>query len=149
MNNNKIGIIFHESDNKIIASLSLDDLEQAPPNISELLKEASNTYLNSIKNIKDIVTQSNILRSKKKNIPAALMWDFGDEIFKLIQKLENNNFEFQDFYKNLIRDLNVSGTTLERVVSFRRYLTNKKDIPEGLNWGDLKGAPKKYLMKYL
>lgn len=147
--NKKIGITFQESNKKIIASISLNELEKTPENISELLGEATEIYLDYIKKMKEIFVTNRKLRSQKKEVPAYLMWNFGDAIFELLKKLEEKNFEFQSLYECLKRDLGVSNTTLERVVSFRRYLIDSKKIPAGLNWGDLKGAPKKYLDRFI
>ena len=145
----KIGITFQESNKIIIASISINEVEKAPEDISELLVEATEIYLYYIKKMNEIVIANKKLRSQKKDVPAYLMWNFGDAIFELIKKLEEKNFEFQSLYECLKRDLGVSNTTLERVVSFRRYLTDSKKIPDGLNWGDLKGAPKKYLNQFM
>ncbi len=149
MLNEKIGIMFQEYNKKIIASISLDELEKTPENINQLLREATEIYLRHIKEMKEIISISKKLRLQKKEVPAYLMWNFGDKIFKLIKNLEENNFEFQSLYECLNRDLGVSNKTLERVVSFRRYLFDSKRIPPELNWGDLKGAPKKNLNKFI
>lgn len=147
--NKKIGITFQESNEKIIASISLNEVEKIPENMTELLREATEIYLGYIKEMKGIIATNKKLRSQKKEVPAYLMWNFGDKIFELIKNLEEKNFEFQNLYECLNRDLGVSNKTLERVVSFRRYLVDSKSIPSELNWGDLKGAPKKYLNRFI
>jgi len=147
--NQKIGITFQESNSKIIASISVDELEKTPENISELLNKVTEIYLTYIKEMKEIVTTNKRLRSQKKEVPAYLMWNFGDKIFQLIRDLEEKNFELQSLYECLRRDLDVSRTTLKRVVSFRRYLIDGKKIPQELNWSKLKDSPKRNLIKLI
>ena len=68
--NQRIGITFQESNNKIIASISVNELEKTPENISRLLNEATGIYLEYIKELKQIVATNNELRSQKKEVPA-------------------------------------------------------------------------------
>ena len=145
INEKKFGIVFEKNNEKIIPSISLDDVDIVPENINVLLKNAADSYNDSILKMKFIVKENIKLRKSKMQVPARLMWDFGNEIFNLIDKLGEINFRFGNLYQSLIRDLSVSDTTLERVITFRRYINDPKLIPENLKWGQLKGSPKKYI----
>ena len=148
-NDKKIGITFQPTQIGTMASLSLDDLEETAENIDNLLKEATNIYTLAIENMKIILRKNKKLRSKNKEIPARLMWDLGDSIFKLVNDLKIKNFELESLYENLTRDLDTSEGTLKRVLSIRRCINQKESLPKDLNWGALKGAPRKYLKNYI
>ena len=143
--NNLIGIVFDNKNGKIIPSVSFDELDLITDDINIPLKSAELVYNSSISKMKEIVLKNIALRKEKKSVPAILMWNFGNEIFKLIGKLSEINFRWDNLYESLIRDLGVSDTTLERVITFRRYVPDINIIPDDVNWGALKGSPKKYL----
>jgi len=145
INGKKIGVVFGKNNEKIIPSISIEDVDEMPENINVLLKNAADLYNDSILKMKLIVSENIKLRKSKKQVPARLMWNFGNEIFNLIDKLGEINFRFDNLYQSLIRDLSVSDTTLERVITFRRYTNDPSLIPANINWGKLKGSPKKYL----
>jgi hypothetical protein len=142
---NKIGIIFVKHGEKLIPSISIDELGSTSENINSQLKSAEKIYSSSIQKMRLIIQENFTLRKKKKLVPARLMWQFGDEIFSLIGKLNVLDFRWDNLYESLIRDLGTSDTTLERVISFRRYVLEKQLIPENLSWGTIKDSPKKYL----
>ena len=146
MNNKmKIGILFERNNEKIIPSISIDDLENISETINSQLKMATEIYLSSIERMNLIFKKNTELRQQKKHVPARLMWQFGDEIFSLINKLNDLGFRWDNLYESLIRDLKVSYTTIKRVIMFRKHVNNINLIPENINWGALKDSPKKYL----
>jgi len=143
----RIGIIFQQTQAGIIASLALNDLNETTKDVDTLLNEATKIYSSATINMKKILDKNRKLRSKNKEIPARLMWDLGDSIFKLVDELRNKNLILENIYDNLTRDINTSSGTLKRVLSLRRCIHDRESLPENLNWGSLKGAPRKYLKK--
>lgn len=148
-NDRNIGVTFQPTKIGTIASLSIDDLEETSEDIDKLLEEATKIYLSAIENMKLILRKNKKLRSENKEIPARLMWDFGDLIFKLVNDLKRKNLELESLYENLTRNLGTSEGTLKRVLSIRRCIDKKEFLPKDLNWGALKGAPRKYLKNYI
>lgn len=139
-----LGVTFQPASGSFSTSFSLQDLDDLPDNAHTIAKKASEAYSRRINNIRNYLKESEKIRRKRKPVPAILMWNFGDQIFRLISDLERLNTEIEGLYYHLSRDTGVSRSTLKRVVAFRRYYPDKKTLPPNLTWGQLKGAPKKY-----
>lgn len=84
------------------------------------------------------------LRKSRKTVPALLMWEIRNEIVKLINDLRKLNLEIDDLYGHLTRDIGVSRSTLEKVISIRRYFPDRKDVPKDHAWNAIREAPKRY-----
>ena len=76
VNEKKFGIVFGKNNEKIIPSISLDDVDIIPENINVLLKNAADLYNDSILKMKFIVKENIKLRKSNMQVPARLMWDF-------------------------------------------------------------------------
>jgi len=75
------------------------------------------------------------------------MWRIGNEIFLVLEELNNIGLIVDDLYENLTRDLKVSKTTIKRLISLRRYFNDINELPPRLGWSKIKDAPKKYSNK--
>ncbi len=143
----RIGIIFQQTQVGIIASLALNDLDETIEDVDTLLSEATKIYSSATTHMKEILDENKKLRAENKKIPARLMWDLGDTIFKMVDDLGNKNLILENIYDSLTRDISTSSGTIKRVLSIRRCIKDRGSIPKNLNWGSLKGAPRKYLKK--
>lgn len=82
-------------------------------------------------------------KSQRVALSSSFMWDFGDKILSLVNSLNRKNFEIDNLYEHLIRDLDRKREWLEKVIIFRRSIPNRQLIPDDLKWSVCRDAPKK------
>jgi len=141
-------ISFTPEGNEFSASLSLsvDSLINIVDDVEEKVKNSTIVYSQAISDLRNILKTREELLSKRKKIPARLMWKFGNIVFELNDQLSELGFVLDDTYLHLSRDLSVKRKWLEKVVILRRYTNNINLIPEDANWGYFeKGTRKKVL----
>ncbi len=144
MTTDRIWVYFLQTGKGYIASTSLDKFGVLSDNVQNLLIKAGKIYERHIKKMLALYRERNLLKAKGKVIKPALMWEIGDEIFSMLEELKKLGIGVEDLYGSLSRDLNVSKSTIKRLISLRRYFRSKNEIPAGLSWGKMKDAPKKY-----
>ncbi len=144
MRTDRIWVYFLKSGNGYLASTSLDKFEAASDNTKDLLIKAGKIYEKYIKKMSGLYRERDLLKAKHKVIKPALMWEIGDGIFSMLEELNKLGISVEDLYGSLSRDLNISRTTIKRLISLRRYFKSKNEIPAGLSWGKIKDAPKRY-----
>jgi hypothetical protein len=135
MENEKTFISFKKKGEGYIAFTSLSDFLADNNDLEGLLIQASDIYKESIISMSNMLTTINSLRNTRSLIPARVVWEFGDVIMNLINRLSELNFHIDSVYSHLERDLGAKRKWLEKVVIFRRYISDKQRIPESLNWG--------------
>jgi len=128
-------ISFEPSAERFKAYLALESLASSTANPEVLLEEASLLYGKSITRLRHLLSQVERIRNSGRVIPARKIWDIGNEIFKLTKDMAKLSVQIDDLYAHLLRDLQVNRKWLEKVITFRRYLPQKKYIPPSLNWG--------------
>lgn len=128
-------ISFKKENDKYIAFISIKHFLSSKKDIESLLRNASCVYGNSISNMKSRIDEINILRKKRVPVSARGIWELGDQIFQLVDKLNRLSLQIDGIYDHLERDLMVKRKWLEKVIIFRRYIKKKSTIPEALNWG--------------
>ena len=82
-------------------------------------------------------------KSQRVALSSSFMWDFGDKILSLVNSLNRKNFEIDNLYEHLIRDLDRKREWLEKVIIFRRSIPTRESIPHDLKWSVCRDAPKK------
>ena len=109
-----------------------------------LLKKAANIYDNAITKMRTIIFDIKKARKNRTHVAARKIWQLGNLIFKLHNKLKEIGLEIDDIYRHLSRDLGVKRKWLEKVIILRRYIPDINMIPKTLNWGRLeKGTRRK------
>ena len=103
--------------------------------MENLLHQSVRLYEKYIKNIRHLIKDIQLTKAERKPIAARKIWEIGDIIFKLKFELEKISLELDGLYDHLVRDLEVKQKWLEKVIIFRRYISDKKKIPVSLNWG--------------
>jgi hypothetical protein len=147
MNKNKIRINFISRGNRYLASISFTDFEALNKDLKIRLDKAGKVYERHLKKMKGLLKTRDNLKLKNKIITARFMWRIGNEIFLILEELNNIGLIVDDLYENLTRDLKVSKTTIKRLISLRRYFNDINELPPRLGWSKIKDAPKKYSNK--
>lgn len=145
--NQLIFISFSTVEDDYHASIALQDVLSSNFDIETSLKDASNVYRSSLQRISKLLSSRADLINQHQIIPARLIWNIGDQIFSLNENLAVINFQIDNLYSHLIRDLNLNRKWLEKVVILRRYIPTIELLPENINWGWFeKGTRKKIYM---
>lgn len=130
--------------NQFRAYLSMEAAIISEKDPKELLQEATNIYEDAIGKMTQIVDEIRDARKNRRPVGARQIWQLGDFIFRLRDQLEEIGLQLDSVYEHLARDLEVKSKWLEKVIILRRYLPDKKQLPESLNWGRLeKGTSRK------
>jgi len=136
MNEQRLSFISLKPDNEHYrAFFSFNEFVSNKIDIKTVPYCASNTYKHYIDSMRVKIKEIEAIRKNKLLIPARVIWELGDLIFQLIYELKQMSLEIDGLYDHLIRDLNLSRKRLEKIIIFRRYISNKETIPESLNWG--------------
>jgi hypothetical protein len=117
------------------AFLDITDFLSKEKNQEEKLKQASLIYNNSISQMKTTLKEICACRDNRRPLPARIIWEFGDHVFRLTNNLANLAFQIDGLYEHLEIELNTKRKWLEKTVIFRRYIQKKESIPVLLNWG--------------
>lgn len=144
MKNNNIRVYFISRGNKYLASVSFIDFDDFTEDLKNKLEKAARIYEKHIKIIKKLLIIRDNFKSTKNVLTSRFMWMMGDKIFVMIDELDKIGITIDCLYDNLTRDLNISRTTLKRLISLRRYFNNINELPPKLCWSKIKDAPKKY-----
>jgi len=135
MNKEKVFVSFKKNQDEYVPFISLQGLLSENKDTEVSLKQVSKDYANLVNSLDIILNEIDSLKKAHLLIPASKIWIFGNEIFHFIDKLSAYNFQIDDIYLHLCRDLGVKRKWLEKVIIFRRYITHVNNIPENLNWG--------------
>jgi len=141
-----IGVSFKPANDGFFATVAFGVFTEADVELTGTLQKASEIYEICVKELRVLKQKHQALLKARRNIPIHLMWDFGDNIFKLVWELEKLNLFPESLYKNLSRDLGYSVTTIGRQVSLRRYISNKEIIPSDIKWSFCKDSPKRFAL---
>jgi len=112
-----------------------NDLIENKIDVKTIVPIASNIYEHYIASMRVKIKEIDAIRKNKLLVPARIIWELGDLIFHLTYELKQMSLEIDGLYEHLIRDLNLKRKRLEKIIIFRRYISNKEIIPDSLNWG--------------
>lgn len=135
MKRDNLFFVSFEPIRKFRGFLSIEAVISSEQELEALLSKASEIYENTIAKMSSLIVEIEAARGNRKPIAARKIWQIGDAIFTLRDDLEELGFELDGVYDHLTRDLGVKRKWLEKVITLRRYLSNKELIPESLNWG--------------
>jgi hypothetical protein len=128
-------VSFEPVDKRFRAYLSMEKLISSDKDPELTLKKAVKIYENSIIKMRTFIKEIQNIRSNRKHLPARKIWQLGNAIFELQGNLNKLSLQLDGLYDHLVRDLGVKRKWLEKVIIFRRYLPDKKAVPQLLNWG--------------
>jgi len=141
--NKPLFVSFRLVDNNCIAAVPLDYIQKGIVTKDKELQVLARIYEDYITILREMLGKMESKKSKKIALPSSLMWDFGDKILALVNAINNKNFEIDNLYEHLIRDLGRKKDWLKKVIIFRRNLPERQLIPPDLNWSICRDAPKK------
>jgi hypothetical protein len=137
-------ISFETSQQGIRATLSMQGIINIEGDVESVINQATEIYKSALNEMKDLLFKREGLQKDRIRIPARLIWQIGDAIFRLNDDLLKIDLQIDNTYYHLVRDLGVNRKWLEKVVIFRRYIQHKELIPETATWGSFeKGTRKK------
>jgi hypothetical protein len=128
-------ISFEPVDKRFRAYLSMEELISSDKDPELTLRKSVKIYENSIIKMRTFIKEIQDIRCNHKHLPARKVWQLGNAIFELQGKLNKLSLQLDGLYDHLVRDLGVKRKWLEKVIIFRRYLPDKKAIPQSFNWG--------------
>ena len=133
---NELGFVtFKKEQAKYIAYTSVKHFFSSDRDLEAVLKEAAELYERSVRRMQSVVTEITTTRNRHTLLPARNIWKLGNIIFELVESLKRLSLQIDGIYDHLVRDLNVKRKWLEKVIIFRRYISDEHMIPESLNWG--------------
>ena len=140
---NLIFVAFEPNNNKFNGLLAMDGMLTLSVEHESLIENAAHIYTTYIHNMRVILDRVTSIKAKRQVIPASLMWELGDLILNLVDEMGMISLQIDGLYDHLTRDLNVRRMWLEKVIIFRRHLSDISIIPADLNWGKCRDAPRK------
>ena len=125
----------------------MDAIAAGPEDPEATLRQAAEIYKRAIKRMRSLVVEIRRARADHKPIRARKMWDIGQAVFLLRDRLESLSLELDNLYDHLVRDLGVKRKWLEKAIIFRRYLPHKQLIPTSLRWGRCEKGTRRVALK--
>lgn len=141
--NNHIFISFRVKEDDFIAAVPLDTMRTNGLMTEEKLRRVAKIYAKSIREIRILLSNFELTKSRKIPLAASQIWDLGDKIFSLVESINQHNFVIDNLYEHLIRDLGRKKDWLKKSITFRRNLPERQLIPPNLNWSSCKDSPRK------
>jgi hypothetical protein len=140
--NNLIFVSFKMIDDDYVAAVPLDSIQTGAISKESELKAVTKIYKKQIVVLKKILKDIESDKSKRIALTAVKMWILGDKILELIEMIGRKNFQIDNLYEHLTRDLDRKKDWLKKAIIFRKYLPDGQLIPPGLKWHHCKDMPK-------
>ena len=115
--------------------LSIEAVAAGEQDLEATLRKATGVYELTIKRMRSLLGEIERVRADHKLVRARKMWDIGEAVFQLRDKLQSLSLELDGVYDHLVRDLGVKRKWLEKAIIFRRYLPDRQLVPTSLRWG--------------
>lgn len=101
-------------------------------------------YEELVESCKEILTVIQMEKKILKRVNPLLLWALGDRINSFLNKSQKSPFYLAGLYSHLSRELSLSGSSLEKIVAFRRKFNKSLDVDANKSWKyyrDLSGKP--------
>ena len=141
--NNHIFISFRVKEDDFIAAVPLDAMKRSELTSEVKLRRVAKIYSKGIREIRILLSNLELNKSRKEPLAASQIWDLGNKILSLVEAINGQNFEIDNLYEHLIRDLGRKKDWLKKSIIFRRNLPERQLIPPNLNWYSCKDSPRK------
>jgi len=137
MSETKLGFVSFKEVNTdtYIAYLTMEHFLSSNKDMESILENAANVYNHSLRKMQNVINKIDTNRKKRAPVRARHIWELGEEIFQMVEKLQLLSLQIDSIYEHLERELGVKRKWLEKVIIFRRYISDESKIPESLNWG--------------
>jgi hypothetical protein len=123
--------------------IAIDAILNNHINQKYILDKAVKYYENFLDEAHKCISDIEINKSHKVPIKARTIWELGNAIFRLTNKLDELGLKLDRIYEHLSRDLGKNHKWFEKVIIFRRYVKKSDVISQSLNWKDFKKSTKK------
>jgi len=136
-------VSFEKKRGGFVGYLSMESLSNDEMDHNQVILDAAKTYSNFVRYAKRKIKDLEREKKQKSYIRARSVWKLGNRIFQLVNDLKTMDLEIDDLYAHLTRHLNKNRTWLSRVIAFRTYMDNQKDIPKEAKWSRFVESPRK------
>lgn len=145
MNEERLTFVsFEQAGNNFRAYIAIEDAIFGQKDPEEIAKKACVIYEDTIKRMIKQIAVVRTARASRRFVTAREVWNVGDTIFSLVDKLKKIGLQIDGVYDHLTRDIDEKKKWLEKAIILRRYISDIKFVPESLNWGRIeKGTRKK------
>ncbi|MGC8719214.1 MAG: hypothetical protein ACP5TY_04305 [Thermodesulforhabdaceae bacterium] len=116
--------------NRFKATTSMDKLNEKSKNIRQELAYLEEDYSVLIKTIRDIIAVS----SQSRRTDPRLYWLVGDMIIRFLERIDDIGFYLMQQNNTLARDIGVSQSSIEKIVSFRRRFSKLSMVNPTIPW---------------
>lgn len=123
-------VIGDQQKNQFKATTSIDKLNERPGNIRQELTYLEQDYTIVIKTIRDTIAVS----SQSRRVDPRLYWLVGDDIIRFLERIHDIGFYLMQQNSTLARDIGVSGSSIKKIVSFRRRFPKLSMVNSAIPW---------------
>lgn len=113
------------------ATISFQNAIDEPISTQKLI-EIQNNYDTTIEECKKVY--EHIKNNKRNQSNPIFRWELANKIFLFVKDLENNGYIFANFTDAMIRDLELSQTYVNKLLTLRRYYPSKDMLNTNINW---------------
>lgn len=132
-----------------IAYICLDSIDAIPENAEAILLAAAKEYTKSITALRKAMDKIANCRNSHQITPARLVWDVGNQVFRLVENLRKLSLEIDGLYDHLQRDVGPKRKWIEKAIILRRFIANRRQIPATLNWGYFEKGTKRKAQQFI
>ena len=136
-------VSFEKKRGGFVGYLSMESLSNDEMDHKQVILDAVNTYSNFVRYANRKIHDLEREKKQRSYIRARSIWQLGNRIVRLVNDLKIMDLEIDDLYAHLTRDLDKTRTWLSRVITFRTYMDNQKDIPKEAKWSQFVESPRK------
>ena len=98
-------ISFETTQKGIEASLSMQGIIDIDGDIETVVHQAVDIYKATLSETKELLQRREKLKEDRKKVPARLIWQIGDAIFRLIDDLSCINLQIDNTYSDVVKTL--------------------------------------------
>jgi len=125
-------VVSDQSKGHLKATTSLVSLNDSSKNIQQELNYLEKDYSILIKAIREIMDIS----SQQKKVDPRLYWLIGDNIIRFLERINDIGFYIIQQNKTFARDIQISESSVEKIIAFRRRFEKLSMIDPEISWAN-------------
>jgi hypothetical protein len=125
-------VVSDQSKGHIKATTSLESLNDSSKNIQQELNYLERDYSILVEVIREIMDIS----SQQKKVDPRLYWLIGDNIIRFLERINDLGFYLMQQNKTFARDVQISESSVEKIIAFRRRFEKLSIIDPEISWAN-------------